>query len=110
MFGERFSEKPGKSPYWTDIMIAEAGINHKAIVGDGCTSPPKAFCSDQSRHSAASASRAAHHSARTSEFSGDHQACGARAGDDDVFCVQSGHTGALPTGRFGIRVLDAVPQ
>jgi hypothetical protein len=52
---------------------------------------------------------AAHHSARTSEFSGGHQACGARADDDDVFRLPSGHTSALPTGRVGIRVLDAVP-
>jgi hypothetical protein len=53
---------------------------------------------------------AAHHSARTSEFSGGHQACGARADEMMCFACRRAHTGALPTRPFGIRVPDAVPQ
>src|SRR6267142_5039309 len=45
------------------------------------------------------------------QLAGGHQACGACADDDDVFCMQSSHTGALPTSRRrGIRVPDPVPQ
>ena len=51
-----------------------------------------------------------HLPARTSEFAGGHQACGACADDNDVVRMWSSHAGALPAGSLGIGVLNPVPQ
>src|ERR1700737_4076550 len=49
--------------------------------------------------------------ARAGEFAGGHQARGARADDDEVIWMWSGHAGASPTGcRQNILVLDPVPE